>query len=68
MEELCLLLGVDLSLDPLGEDLSLDLPLASASVPEAVLVVVLPCVVAAAVLDFTPVAGQGTRGGSTCCL
>ena len=70
MEDLCLLPGVDLSLDPLGEDLSLGLPLALASMPEAVpvvVLVVLAWVVTAAPLDLIPAAGQGSRGGNTCC-
>ena len=40
MEDLVLLLRADLSRGSLGEDLSLALPLAPASVPEAVLAVV----------------------------
>ena len=70
MEDLYLLPQVDLSQDPLGEDLSLDLPLAPASMPEAVPVVVwvvLAWVVTAAALDFAPAAGQGGQGGNTCC-
>ena len=49
MEDLALLLREDLSLGSLGEDLSLALPLAAASVLEAVLVVVLALVVAEAI-------------------
>ena len=56
MEDLALLLREDLSLDSLGEDLSLALPLATASVPEAVLVVVLAFVVAETALNLTPAA------------
>ena len=63
MEDLCLLLRVDLPLDPLVEDLSLVLSQAPALVPEAVLVVVLVVVLAwvvtAAALDLAPAAGRG---------
>ena len=63
VEDLCLLSEGDLSHDPLGEDLSLALPLAPASVPEAVpvgVVVVPVWVVVAAALDSTPAAGRGS--------
>ena len=45
VEDLALLLGVDLSLGSLGENLSLALPLVAASVHEAVLGVVVAGVV-----------------------
>ena len=62
VEDLCLLSEGDLSHDPLGEDPSLALPLAPASVPEAVLVgvVVVPVwVVVLAGLESIPAAGRG---------
>ena len=63
MEDLCLLSEGVLPRDPLTEDLSQVLPLAPASVPEAVLVgVVLVLVWVAA-----PPAARGSRGGNTCC-